>query len=45
MDDLKLMSRQKVDALYVIFSGGGHLRPLEAAKSQDFVPFEKKLLL
>ena len=27
----------------LFFSGGGHLRPLEATKSQDFELFEKKL--
>ena len=41
MDDVKA----KLDAYYVFFSGGGHLRPLEAAKSQDFGPFEIILLL
>ena len=29
----------------LFFSGGGHLRPLEAAKSQDFGPFEKKITI
>ena len=43
MDDLKLMSRQKLDVYCIVcfFSRGGHLRPLEAIKSPDFGPFEK----